>query len=1678
MRNKKSIGLPGGPNEIIVDPKGQWNHPGKNTRIESNQITMQGVEHPVWAQPNVGTGTMMMPGSEHYFKNADYVDEYPMAQDGTEVEEKSFWGLVKEMAKVPGANISNMLGIMGIPANLIAEATESVTGLGDGEFNFMDAMPSLATAASDWDEIFAFTNQNGTPVKNVAGLEDAEGNPLVENPVGAFITNLGTDPSTYVGAGVAKNIIKKGAKTIPAMVKSAYKYNPLAYNNIDSKLPEILQLNKNNEKWLRQVGKPAIVDAQTTRTVREIGETIDPGAFALKLAELKNAPLGQFNMSKRYPGPFFKKGETFFDYSKKPKPGLDGLRNTRGRSGSSDYLIEFDPLDPIKYKGMDSYFQPAYNQVMQLDPKPFSKWVGDVGIMKPKMREVDNFNFYKKDWLRGYKQTPLDELQYGTEIPNEAALPKAQNAGETGNAVVFVESPTRDKYTYDLYDTSKKNLPAELLKFKEDFNFGENMLQGLYGDMSKEKLDNKYLKFLNGLYKDLYNQERQSDIDGGASDQIHAQRMQVYKVIQGEEKKIDQKYKEKIDRYSQMVNLGQESFNNSELNPRTISMDSTFYKEAENLKKVYARLHPNSNVDIVPIYDNPDLVRDKVAGLNPNDSMYFFGHSGDRLGGIPNEEIATILAGSEAENCYLGTCGLQGRELRPFQEALQGKNLQYRPVGSWWGVNPSGSSIEDAMWSRVTDEGKMGLSERGKKATVVKPKLGKDYNKEQDGGQPTQPKTWEDTINYIDQEKLKRAIAQAESLNGKLMKNPDSTASGLYGQRFSELQKGKLYDGTRDEFIADLDAQNRIFGIRLNEGLKSNNTTPLLKDAFDLMNEYKPQIENFNFSYEDIIALSNFLGRQGTREYFGNVIRDGRTLEDVYPTLYGESIKQANKTPTQYLDITRPYYKKQYGNGEERYVVAQDNTRVARPKLNIPPELNFKLNTPLQDFLNTADPTKLNDNYGNDRVVARDNTSISIPRFDKIELPTDQISSDDYEKIVSDIAEDERLQNTPYNSPNLVADFIRKSNEYSSGWKDMSEASDTEIQDLQEVLLSKGYNIGRTGADGVYGRKTYSAHQAMVDDLNLNPTSISRYHKKYSLDTKQEVMGIQQKLVDEGYLSPTLTNRTASSIDGKFGDQTKEALDAYNTANTKEDPQALVFDFIPSSLEETRCAAGMCTILEGNQVMTDALGVKYKDAWDIFENMDKTKNSNTIFNIYDDDAFKNINSVEDLKRITKQVKRKKQTKASDYEVGDIVGLYWDGSSHHEETLNSKTHNTHSGFVSDIVDGVPIITHNVNGSVRQQPYNELTTAWIKRPNENLDIKSKYNVDGIEDIQINDNAIQNLAFKYSGSQEGRVVYEGERLEQLQNIFKRAKYNSLKIPKILNSSVDADWLESTVIGITGVETGVGSSVPRTIDDVTKGSLKNVARGVVYDIEGKEDKDISLGIGKTKLASLDSFAKKYFDINSVEDFKDDNKGLDAITYMITKNYELFKDYAKEYPSLGLTETDIRNMAILAYNQGSSRLLNTGRVADDRTSQQEVQALRELYDATLLDINSTNYKYIPVMADAAFKVGQILPEGLPGSVRPADSYIKKVNKYRSDLFPETFAAIDQNPSTFEMSSMAQGGEYGVYNNYISGKYDGTYREKSATELYNKLNAKHYQEAKQRGMSVPNFIMTELIKDS
>jgi len=68
---------------------------------------------------------------------------------------------------------------------------------------------------------------------------------------------------------------------------------------------------------------------------------------------------------------------------------------------------------------------------------------------------------------------------------------------------------------------------------------------------------------------------------------------------------------------------------------------------------------------------------------------------------------------------------------------------------------------------------------------------------------------------------------------------------------------------------------------------------------------------------------------------------------------------------------------------------------------------------------------------------------------------------------------------------------------------------------------------------------------------------------------------------------------------------------------------------------------------------------------------------------------------------------------------------------------------------------------------------------------------------------------------------------------------------------------------------------------------------------------------------------------------------------------------------------------------------------------------------------------------------------------------------------------------TFEqLDKLQTGGEINhldMYSGYVQGKYDGTEDEKSAKDIYDKLNRVYYNEAKLAGTSVPNYIMSYMM---
>lgn len=67
--------------KVIKDDRGQWAYPGEVTEIDSNDITMQGVDYPVLGISDTGDTQMMQPGEDYKFKGKK-VTEFPMKQSG------------------------------------------------------------------------------------------------------------------------------------------------------------------------------------------------------------------------------------------------------------------------------------------------------------------------------------------------------------------------------------------------------------------------------------------------------------------------------------------------------------------------------------------------------------------------------------------------------------------------------------------------------------------------------------------------------------------------------------------------------------------------------------------------------------------------------------------------------------------------------------------------------------------------------------------------------------------------------------------------------------------------------------------------------------------------------------------------------------------------------------------------------------------------------------------------------------------------------------------------------------------------------------------------------------------------------------------------------------------------------------------------------------------------------------------------------------------------------------------------------------------------------------------------------------------------------------------------------------------------------------------------------------
>ena len=218
----------GGP---IVDPMGQWAHPGKVTRIPSANITMQGVPYPVLGVASNGQRQMMYPGKNYSFGGAEHVDEYPMMKGGGNIPQYQFAGAVSstDSLRHQAAKMMDFEARKGSP-----------TGTGLKNWGYHQSQMPYNMQSPNWKQPTTKDEAVNMYMQEIAPRLQHFPSAMEKGEAGDFLYNTGRDPRVYM---LDQYLKSKGQSGIP---------NRGAYN-VDTKTPAWTpQLQQSlNDEWKR-----------------------------------------------------------------------------------------------------------------------------------------------------------------------------------------------------------------------------------------------------------------------------------------------------------------------------------------------------------------------------------------------------------------------------------------------------------------------------------------------------------------------------------------------------------------------------------------------------------------------------------------------------------------------------------------------------------------------------------------------------------------------------------------------------------------------------------------------------------------------------------------------------------------------------------------------------------------------------------------------------------------------------------------------------------------------------------------------------------------------------------------------------------------------------------------------------------------------------------------------------------------------------------------------------------------------------------------------------------------------------------------------------------------------------------------------------------------------------------
>lgn len=476
----------------------------------------------------------------------------------------------------------------------------------------------------------------------------------------------------------------------------------------------------------------------------------------------------------------------------------------------------------------------------------------------------------------------------------------------------------------------------------------------------------------------------------------------------------------------------------------------------------------------------------------------------------------------------------------------------------------------------------------------------------------------------------------------------------------------------------------------------------------------------------------------------------------------------------------------------------------------------------------------------------------------------------------------------------------------------------------------------------------------------------------YDLNTddlsENEIRNIQKKIgakVDGIFGKESIKKWREYNVDGKWGKRTEEAYNKSSNQYNNWDNE------VPTKGVEW-CAEWVSKKVQ-DATASSNYGV-WGDAWKMPDNIIKAGGTE-VYNIYTQDEFKNLKDVNDLKAKTKAALNKDPFNVKNLQIGDIVGIYIPSSNMHEKAWKEgSTFNTHVGVVTGFdKDNMPIIEHNIHQSHRKDRADNISgslfgkakIATVSRPN----YKSLHTPFNTESVQ--------------------SQYTQEEDSPLFKRYANSVAGSKDLLKKLFPSVNTDEVELITLAVQGRETGFMKN--KKSDQTGIAGIKTTLGNFYRDnIKEKPAEQVSSNLSKMKLSSFTYNERHLLGLKNASDLENPEKAGRAAAYLMAKNYDYFKRLQATYPNLGITDSDVRYLTELSYNQGMRKLSTIGFTEQGLPAPKEIETIRTMAapDAKIKDISSTNYRYLG-------KIGEFLYNNFEDGHSP---YISAAENYRSKL--------------------------------------------------------------------------------